>query len=114
MKTILTLLIASSLLLGSCADPVVQGDMKVTYRISGSDYNVLIKYPGGARELVYNQTKVLKRYSHASVGDPLYVLAYGCDDIVVTIVVDGKVDTVRKASNSGTNVVLIDTHVDEQ
>lgn len=114
MRTLLTLLIACSLVLASCTDEVVQGDLKVTYRVTGSDYNVLIHYPNGATELIYNQTDVCKRYTHANVGDPVYILAYGCDDIVVTIAVDGAVDTVRRAKTTGSTVVLIDTEVHEQ
>lgn len=107
-------MLTSAFLLQSCAeDPVAQGDRKVTYRVSGTEYNVLIKYPNGEKELVYNQTNVFKRYAHASTGDPLYVLAYGSDDLVVTIVVDGKLDTVRKAVNTGTSLVLVESLVKE-
>lgn len=112
MKTILMIMLTSVFLMQSCTqDTTVQGDRKVTYRVSGTEYNVLIKYPNGEKELVYNQTNVFKRYAHASDGDPLYVLAYGSDDLVVTIVVDGKVDTVRKAVNTGTSLVLVETLV---
>lgn len=112
MKTILIIMLTSVFLMQSCTeDPVVQGDRKVTYRVSGTEYNVLIKYPNGEKELVYNQTNVFKRYAHASNGDPLYVLAYGSDDLTVTIVVDGKVDTIRKSANTGTTVVLVETMV---
>ncbi len=114
MKTIITILVACSILMVSCStDPVVEGSKKVTYRVSGAEYNVLIRYPNGAKELIYNQTKVLKRYAHANVGDPIYVLAYGSTDLVITIVVDGEVDTVRRASTTGGSLVLIDSKVTE-
>ncbi len=114
MKTISAILLSCILLFGSCAaDPVVEGAKKVTYRVSGTEYNVMIRYPNGAKELVYNQTEVLKRYAHADVGDPIYVLAYGSTDLVVTIVVDGVVDTIRRASTTGGSLVLLDTYISE-
>jgi len=114
MKTILIILISTIFVFESCTQTEVpQGSKKVTYRVSGTEYNVLLKYPNGEKELIYNQTNVLKRYAHANAGDQLYVLAYGDEDLQVTIIVDGEVDTVRKASTTGTDLVLIDTRVKE-
>jgi hypothetical protein len=115
MKTIISLCIAVAIMLSSCAKEEVTGDtMKITYRVNGSDYNALLVYPNGERELVYNQTGVFKRYSHVVVGDPIYILAYGCDDIVVSIIIEGVLDTIRRANAIGTELVVIDSKVDEQ
>ncbi len=92
----------------ACTKEVLPDTKKITYRVNGELFDVTFQKADGTNETVYNQTGSWKQDVFAPIGEPLYLMARGSDDLVIRIVVSHEGDTVRKAKDAGGSLVFID------
>lgn len=81
---------------------------KVTYVVTGTEFDVIYKDANGTNQYIYGRQGSFKVYIEDFVGDPLFVLAKGSDDVKVRINVKDGIDTTRKAKDAGGSLVFID------
>lgn len=108
LTTIFTLLLIGSFALSSCYSSEVPETSKVTYIVTGTAFDVIYQDPAGKYQYVYDREGSFKVYQETLVGDPVFLLAKGSDDVVVHIRIKDGIDTVRKAKTAGTSLVFID------
>jgi len=112
MRLIALILISSFVIMQACTEEGPAADSKkITYRVSGTDFNMMYRDEDGHNKTIYNLDDVKKIFRHASPGEPLYLLAWGSDDIVLTIRVEDEFDTLVRAKSGGTPLVFIDMTV---
>ncbi len=92
----------------SCYSSDVPDTNKITYIVTGTEFDVIYQKPSGDYEHVYGREGVFKVYQEDAVGDPVFLLAKGSEDIVIHIRIKDGIDTVRKAKAEGTDLVFID------
>ena len=92
----------------SCYSTETPDTNKITYIVTGTTFDVIYQNPNGDYEYVYDREGVFKVYQEDAVGDPVFLLAKGSDDVVVHIRIKDGVDTVRKAKPLGLDLVYID------
>jgi len=109
MKTLTVFLLAISMMLSSCynVDELPETN-KITYIVTGTQFDVIYKDETGNNQYVYDREGVFKVYIEDIVGDPVFILAKGSDDLKVHIHVKDGIDTVRKAKDAGSELVYID------
>ncbi len=112
MKTVILCLIASFFFLQACNKEVLPDTKKITYRVSGDEFDVTFLRADGTPETIYAQKGSWKQDVFATIGEPLYLMARGSDNIVIRIVVSHEGDTVRKAKDVGGDLVFIDMLLD--
>ncbi len=108
LTTIFILIMAVSFGLSSCYNTDVPDTNKITYIVTGESFDVIYQNPNGDYEYVYDREGVFKVYQEDVVGDPVFLLAKGSDDLVVRIRIKDGIDTVRKARTIGSDLVFID------
>lgn len=113
MKTVIACVLACFFLFQACSEEVLPDTKKVTYRVSGEEFDVTFQKADGTNETVYGQKGKWKQDVFATTGEPLYLMARGSDDIVIRIVVSHEGDTVRKAKDVDGDLVFIDMMLDE-
>ncbi|MFI5171654.1 MAG: hypothetical protein ACHQFW_04645 [Chitinophagales bacterium] len=102
-----------SFMVQSCQEEVLPDKKKVTYRVDGTDYSVTFTRSDGVNETYYNMSGVFKQDVFANIGEPVLLLARGTDDLDIRIIFGHGVDTVRTSSDTGTDLVFIETIVPE-
>lgn len=107
-NTILTMLLIGSLALSSSYSTEVPETNKVTYIVTGTSFDVIYQDPAGEYQYVYDREGSFKVYQESLVGESVFLLAKGSDDVVVHIRIKDGIDTVRKAKTAGTSLVYID------
>jgi len=94
--------------LSSCYNTDVPDTNKITYIVTGTSFDAIYQNPNGDYEYVYDREGVFKVYQEDVVGDPVFLLAKGSEDLVVHIKIKDGLDTVRKAKAAGTDLVYIE------
>lgn len=115
MKRQTTLLAVLALVLfgfSSCYSTDNPDINKITYIVTGTTFDVIYQNPNGDYEYVYDREGVFKVYQEDVVGDPVFLLAKGSDDVTVRIRIKDGIDTVRKARPLGLELVYIDLNSD--
>lgn len=109
MKRLTPIFILAMLVFGlsSCYTTDLPDTNKITYIVTGEHFDVIYQNPSGDYEYIYDREGVFKVYLEDAVGDPLFLLAKGSDDVVVHIRVKDGIDTVRKAKPDGLDLVYI-------
>ncbi len=111
--TIFTLLIMLALGFTGCYNTDLPDTNKITYIVTGTSFDVIYQNPNGDYEYVYDREGVFKVYLEDVVGDPVFLLAKGSEDVVVHIRIKDGIDTVRKAKPIGTDLVYIDLNSED-
>ncbi|MEZ5015321.1 MAG: hypothetical protein R2794_13620 [Chitinophagales bacterium] len=108
MKYAFLVIFLASIGLGACTKQELPATKKITYRVTGTQFDVTFRRADGSDETVFNQTDLFKQDVFAPVGEPMFIMARGSDDIVIKIIIDHLTDTVRKAKEVDGDLVYIE------
>ncbi len=109
MKTLTVILLTLGMMLSSCYNVDDLPDTnKITYIVTGTQFDVIYKDQSGTNQYIYDRQGTFKVYLEDIVGDPVFLLAKGSDDVKVHIHVKDGIDTIRKAKDAGSTLVYID------
>jgi hypothetical protein len=110
MKALTVFLFAFSMMLSSCYYfEELPPTQKITYIVTGTEFDVIYRDRSGFNKYVYDRTGTFKVYVESGLGEPVFLLAKGSDDVKVHIKVKDGIDSVRKAKDLGdVGLVYID------
>jgi len=110
MKNLTVILITLSITFTSCYNVEDLPDTnKITYIVTGDIFDAIYKDQNGTNQYVYNMEGSFKVYVEDVVGDPVFLLAKGSENVKVRIIVKDGIDTTRKAKDTGGgSLVFID------
>jgi hypothetical protein len=115
MKSLIPIFIILSMALTSCYNVEDLPDTnKITYIVTGDTFDAIYKDETGTNQYVYNREGSFKVYVEDVVGDPVFLLAKGSDNVKVRIIVKDGIDTVRKAKDTGGGTLVFIDYVPEK